>query len=156
MRVNVMSDASVSEKFMSERNIPAGYSALPLGLGFNDAIAPVYVKVEDGKWHCGFFIEQHHLNPANVCHGGVYMTFADLAMAGAIGNHINEMMGISTTNLNLDFLAPSKLGDWLELRIDHIHATRLLATISGVIDGPNGVVARTNATFRLPKKLADK
>lgn len=131
--------------------IAEGYTRLPDGLGFNDALAPVYLKVDEAGWHCGFFVEKHHLNPMGICHGGVLMSFADLAMAGGIGHHIGEMMGIYTVNMNMDFLLPGQPGDWLVLHTHHIHTTKSLANISALIHGPRGVVARTNGIFRLPR-----
>jgi uncharacterized protein (TIGR00369 family) len=133
-----------------------GYIVLPDGLGFNDAFAPVYVKVDDQGWHCGFFVEKHHLNPQGVCHGGVLMSFADLAMAGNVGHEIADMMGIFTINMNVDFLTPGRLGQWLEMHLHHLHTTRTMASISGLINGPDGVVARVNAIFRLPKNWQEK
>lgn len=136
--------------------IADGYILLPDGLGFNDAFAPVYVKVDEHGWHCGFFVEKHHLNPQGICHGGVLMSFCDLAMAGNIGHHINEMMGIFTINMNTDFLSPGRLGQWLEMRVHHLHTTRTMATIGGLIHGPEGVVVRTNGIYRLPKDWSAK
>lgn len=151
MRANVMNEKPMSESPVSERTAPPGFFALPMGLGFNDAFAPVYINIDGADWNCGFFVEQHHLNPQGVCHGGVLMSFIDLAMAGAIGHHINNMMGMFTTNMTVDFIAKGAVGDWLQFHIDHIHTTRLLGTISGRIMGPDGLVARANGTFRLPK-----
>mgnify|MGYP000860264911 FL=1 len=150
MRVSAM-----NEQPMSERMPPPGFFALPMGLGFNDAFAPVYINIDGADWNCGFFVEQHHLNPQGVCHGGVLMSFIDLAMAGAIGHYINNMMGMFTTNMTVDFIAKGNEGDWLHFEIDHIHTTRLLGTISGRIMGPGGLVARANGTFRLPKSNND-
>lgn len=132
--------------------LAAGYILLPDGLGFNDSFAPVYVRIDEHGWHCGFFVEQHHLNPQGVCHGGVLMSFADLAMAGNIGHRIDEMMGIFTINMNVDFLAPGKLGQWLEMHIQHLHTTRTMASIAGLITGSDCVVARANGIYRLPKQ----
>jgi uncharacterized protein (TIGR00369 family) len=130
---------------------PEGFTPLPQGLGFNDALAPVYIKVDDKGWTCGFHVAEHHLNPAGICHGGVLMTLVDLTMAGMIGHHINQMLGVFTVNLNVDFLAPGRLGDWLEFHCHHLHTTKVLATVSGVLVGPAGIVARANGIFRLPK-----
>jgi uncharacterized protein (TIGR00369 family) len=151
MRVSAMNEQPVSERMP-----PPGFFMLPMGLGFNDAFAPVYINIDGADWHAGFFVEQHHLNPQGVCHGGVLMSFIDLAMAGAIGHHINDMMGMFTTNMTVDFIAKGSVGDWLQFQIDHVHATRLLGTISGRVMGPSGIVARANGTFRLPKKSAEK
>lgn len=150
MLANAMTNSTITE-----RTPPLGFFALPMGLGFNDAFAPVYLNIDGADWNAGFFVEQQHLNPQGVCHGGVLMSFTDLAMAGAIGHHINNMMGMYTTNLTVDFISKGSLGDWLQFYIDHIHTTRLLGTISGRIMGPNGLVARANGTFRLPKSQSE-
>jgi len=157
MRVNAMTESLLKRTVEADGSdkLAEGYIVLPDGLGFNDAFAPIYVKVSDEGWHCGFFVEQHHLNPQGVCHGGVLMAFIDLAMAGNIGHRINDMMGMYTTNMTVDFISKGSVGDWLHFQIDHVHTTRLLGTISGRIMGPQGLVARANGTFRLPKKQSE-
>ena len=157
MRVSAMSESPLARTFDADASakLADGYIMLPDGLGFNDAFAPVYVKINEEGWRCGFFVEKHHLNPQGVCHGGMLMSFADLAMAGNVGHHTGEMMGIFTINMSVDFLSPGRLGDWLEMHIHHIHTTRTMVSISGVINGSNGVVARANAIYRLPKKTKE-
>jgi uncharacterized protein (TIGR00369 family) len=153
-----MTESLLTRNFEADgsQKLAEGFIVLPDGLGFNDAFAPVYVKVDEQGWRCGFYVEKHHLNPQGVCHGGVLMSFADLAMAGNVGHSIGEMMGIFTINMTVDFLSPGRLGHWLEMHLLHLHSTRTMVSISGIIKSDDGVVARTNAIYRLPKKPQDK
>ena len=157
-RANVMSESTptlsplprFSEANAAEK-LAQGYSLMPDGLGFNDAMAPLFLKQDDTGWNCGFFVEQHHLNPMGVCHGGVLMTFADIGMALGIGHHTGQLLGVFTVNMNTDFLLPAAKGDWVEIHIHHVHTTKTLANISALIHGPRGVVARTNGIYRMPR-----
>ncbi len=130
---------------------PDGFVLFPDSLQFGDAVAPGYYKVDGQGFRTGFFVRQKHINSIGICHGGALMTFADMSFGGNIMHHVKSQVGLPTVSLTIDFLAPGHLGDWLEFHLDHLFTTRLLGTMAAVIEGPHGLVARTSATFRLPK-----
>lgn len=130
--------------------VPPGFELLPPGLGFTDAIAPCYRKVEGTKVAMGLRVEQSHCNMMGVCHGGVLMTLADIAAAAGVNLVRGKKAGSPTLNLSLDFISAGRLGQWLEAEITHTTVKRLFGFSSGVISNNEGVVARFNGTFYLP------
>lgn len=130
--------------------VPPGFELLPPGLGFTDAIAPCYRKVEGNNIAMGLRVEQLHCNMMGVCHGGVLMTLADIAAASGVNLVCGKKAGSPTLNLSLDFISAGRLGQWLEAEITHTTVKRLFGFSSGVISNNEGVVARFNGTFYLP------
>lgn len=131
--------------------VPPGFELLPSGLGFTDAIAPCYRKVEGNKAAMGLRVEQLHCNMMGICHGGVLMTLADIAAATGVNLICGRKSGSPTLNLSLDFISAGRLGQWLEAEITHTSVKRLFGFSSGVISNKEGVVARFNGTFYLPE-----
>jgi uncharacterized protein (TIGR00369 family) len=130
--------------------VPEGFELLPPGLGFTDAIAPCYRKVEDNKVAMGLRVEQSHCNMMGICHGGVLMTLADIASASGVNFSRGKKSGSPTINLSLDFISAGRLGQWLEAEITHTTVKRRFGFCSGLISNKEGVVARFNGTFYLP------
>jgi hypothetical protein len=118
---------------MSESLIPPGFKLLQTGLGFTDMIQPVYRHLSDEGIHFGLIVSDVHTNTMGICHGGVLMTFADIAAASAVNFLAGKRAGSPTINLSLDFVSPGRLGEWL------------------YINNQAGLVARFNGTFYLPE-----
>ena len=95
-----------------ERN---GFKAVALGSGFNNAIGPVYLNAGERK--LAFRVTPAQMNSFGLCHGGAISAFADLqllALRGAPG----VKPGFSpTVSISFDFLAPARLGDWVEAEV---------------------------------------
>lgn len=138
---------------MTEHHYPAveGFEILSQGLGFNDQLAPIYLQTTETGIRTALIVQPGHLNPMGICHGGVILSFADFAMAALLAHRLQNYSGMPTINMNVDFIAPGKVGDWLEFKLDRLSTTRLMGNVAGVLEGPNGVVARVNGIYRLPK-----
>jgi acyl-coenzyme A thioesterase PaaI-like protein len=59
-----------------------------------------------------FRVEEHHANGMNNCHGGMLMSFADMAWGRVISN--TREMGWVTIRLTTDFLSGAHMNDWVE------------------------------------------
>jgi acyl-coenzyme A thioesterase PaaI-like protein len=93
--------------------IPEGYSLLDWPRGFGRRIGPLYDRRRGpGEAWLGFRVEEHHVNSLGNCHGGMLMSFADMAW----GRIISLRMSYSwaTVRLNCDFLSAAQLGDFVE------------------------------------------
>jgi uncharacterized protein (TIGR00369 family) len=135
----------------SARVVPEGFILMDKIGGFNDVIAPCYARFRGKEIDLGFFVEAHHCNPMGSCHGGMLMTFVDIMFAGVVCTHIGKFVGTPTININCDFVAGARQGDWLQNETHFLHLTNSVAYIGGSIVGPNGIVLRANGAFRLPK-----
>lgn len=93
--------------------VPAGFREFKFeALSFNQMVGPLYIKRDGDNAVMGFRIEQRHCNPAGVAHGGMLMTFADMAWGNIVSVETSSYW--VTVRLLCDFLSSAKLGDWVE------------------------------------------
>ncbi|MFP1644701.1 PaaI family thioesterase [Pontitalea aquivivens] len=113
---------------------------------------PFYVCEAEGDRpaRLGFRVQQHHLNGAGVCHGGILSLFADLQ--GYMLPQIERTSGSAPTiTISVDFLAPAKLGDWVEGTPECVKATRKMIFFQSVLRVGEDAVARCNGIYKLVK-----
>ena len=92
--------------------IPKGYAPLDWNRGFGRQVGPLYERLDDGGAFLGFPVEPHHTNGMDNCHGGMLMTFADMAWGRAVS--IARSHYWVTVRLTCDFLSAARLGDFVE------------------------------------------
>ncbi len=92
--------------------VPEGYEYVNWTRGFGRQIGPLYRRLVDGRITMGFHVDEHHTNGMQNAHGGMLMTFADMAW----GQIVSVEMSVFwvTVRLTCDFLSSAKLGDWVE------------------------------------------
>ena len=85
--------------------------------------------LETGGWRYGMCMEDRHLNPAGMVHGGVLLTLADHAMSAVAWQH-SQRQPCVTVQLDSQFLAPARAGDWVQARVDITHSSRSMVFAS--------------------------
>ena len=150
--------------------VPAGFQPLNASDGFVDLVGPVYVKWQEprratarretedasvllgagGTASLGFAVEARHCNPAGVCHGGMLMTVMDMGLAVALKAATKSDKFLPTINLTFDFVAPGRLGAWLQSEVSFTHATPRMGFAHGLLVGPDGPVLRANGIMKFP------
>lgn len=86
-------------------------------------------RTEDGQWHYGLLMQAQHLNPAGIVHGGVLLTLADHAMSAVAWQH-SQRQPCVTVQLDNQFLASARAGDWVQAQVHITHSTRSLVFAS--------------------------
>jgi uncharacterized protein (TIGR00369 family) len=127
-------------------NVPKGFVAVPLDVGYNAAFGPAYANAAERK--IGFRVGPQHLNPVGACHGGAMATFADMQIVVAGDGPYKTHM--PTISLTVDYLAPSPLGAWIEAVVSCQKATRTMVFTQALITADGEVVARSSAIYRNP------
>lgn len=92
--------------------VPEGYTALDWRRGFVRQIGPLYRRASNGAYTMGFRVEDHHTNGMKNAHGGMLMSFADMAWGNVVSVETSSYW--VTVRLTLDFLSSAHLGDWVE------------------------------------------
>lgn len=131
--------------------VPEGFEPLPAGLGFLDALAPLYRRMPLEKGVFGLRVDSQHVNMMGICHGGVIMTLADAVAATGVNLARGEMAGSPTINLSIDFVSSAKKGQWLQGTAQEVNIKRRFGFCSGVIESSRGTVAKFSGTFYLPE-----
>ena len=94
--------------------------------GFNAYVGPMrFAGAGDGLWYAALDLDARHMNVGGVCHGGVYMTLADVAM-GAAAYEAGGRHPCATIDFQAHFLAAAKRGQTL------LAAARSNRLVSGV------------------------
>ena len=96
----------------AEFEIPEGYTALDWRRGFGRQIGPLYRRQANGAYTMGFRVEDHHTNGMTNAHGGMLMTFADMAWGHIVSVETSSYW--VTVRLTVDFLSSAHFGDWVE------------------------------------------
>jgi len=97
---------------------------------FNSHIGTLYAKRGTKGTHdefvLGFRVHQHMCNPAGGLHGGMMMTVADLVGTMGGGTLVGLRKFLPTVSMTFDFVAPARVGDWVEGRAEVVRQTRSL------------------------------
>jgi uncharacterized protein (TIGR00369 family) len=134
----------------SAESVPPGFEQLPLGLGFTDNLQPVYRRIEGDDARFGVVVTDRHCNSMGICHGGVLMTLADMAAATGVNLAHGVVSGSPTVHLDVDFIAPARLGEWIEAVAEKVSAKRRFGFCSGGIYNAKGIVSRFAGTIYVP------
>jgi uncharacterized protein (TIGR00369 family) len=132
-----------------QTTVPEGFRALNLPRNpFIEANGPLYGRIDGEAFVLGFLCETKHCNPMRVCHGGMMATLADMLLL--LGSNIQTKLGqfLLTVSLDIDFLAPVKVGDWLEGRTEVLRAGKSLIFSQGRMTVGGATVARANAVLK--------
>ncbi len=140
-------------------NPPEGFLLVDFERGrpettFNGHIGNIYVKRgEKGtrdEFVMGFRVHQHMCNPAGGLHGGMMMTVADLVGTMGGGNLAGLRKFLPTVNMTFDFVAPAKVGDWVEGRPELVRATRSLLFTNIYLTVGETKILRASQVAKIP------
>lgn len=113
---------------------PPGFEPCSKLIGFSTVSGPYFEKrLEEGGVLRGFRVEERHLNPEGVVHGGVMASFADFMLYRAIGDELTHDVLFATISLTTHFLAAGKLGGWIEGRGRIVRRTKSVVFAEGMI-----------------------
>lgn len=132
--------------------VPAGFIEFPFPPGehFLTLTGPLYIKRDDKKLVLGLRVENRHCNIANICHGGMLMTFADMQLGVGARFELEQESGFSPTiNMTADFLSPAANGAWLEGRTDLLRATRNFLFCQCIVTANGAPVLRASGIMKL-------
>src|SRR5690606_17505132 len=102
---------------MDTRAIPDGFERLDRMGRFLDHFGPVYTKRVGDAVVVGVRVEEKHLNVRGLAHGGMLVSLADSAIGINLSRFADPPRPMVTVNLSSDFLAPARLGDWIEAHV---------------------------------------
>ena len=135
-------------------NIPAGFRPFRFSVGFLEAIGPLYGRWDGTRLLMGFRVEERHCNPGQVVHGGMMATFADMLLPIAARMQSKADVGFApTVNLTLDFLAPAKLGAWVEGTGEFLRAGKTLFFAQGTATADGILCLRASAIFKVTEPM---
>jgi uncharacterized protein (TIGR00369 family) len=129
--------------------------------GFQELVGPIFrdsslTPGDPEPLRLGFRVAAKHCNSAGVCHGGMLATFMDQALGMSIAASIDAPPFTPTLNLSIDFIQAAYVDQWLESRVRIIHRTKGTGYCDCTVDGPQGLIARAHAVFRLSRTASSE
>jgi len=136
------------------QTVPDGFRPVPMDR-FIGLTGPLYVKREDDKLLLGFRVESRHCNPADICHGGMLMTLADMLLG--MGANYQGKLGrfLPTVSMTTDFLAPAPLGAWVEGRTELLRTTRNLVFAQCLVTADGNLSLRASGIMKMGPPFAE-
>lgn len=149
--------------------VPTGFHVVAMGGEFMQANGPLYRRVVEGRGgepstgdaaadaaaasrvQLGFRLEPRHTNPAGICHGGMMASFCDMLLP-VCGHHQSPALArrfLSTISLQVDYLAPTPVGAWVQGEAEVLRVTRTLAFLQGLVTADGAPVARASGVFKI-------
>lgn len=129
---------------------PEGFQRLNFGEGFATRNACFYGRWEGDRVRLGFRVTPRLTNLRGGLHGGMLATFADMLLPYTIMTcGLGERRFLPTINLQIDYVAPAGVGDWIEGEAEVLRVTRSLAFAQGRITANDKLIARVSGIFRL-------
>jgi uncharacterized protein (TIGR00369 family) len=138
-------------------NIPEGFKPRRFGDGFIAVNGPLYVKKLDPGILLGFRVEARHCNPMGICHGGMIATFCDMLLPIS-AHYLSADLArrfLPTISLQVDYLAASKRGAWVQGEAQLLRATRSMVFMQGVVRADGEPVARVSGIFKIGPRFED-
>lgn len=130
---------------------PAGFEVLAVGGPFIQNNGPLYVRRDGGSVQFGFRVEQRHLNTMGNLHGGMMATFCDMLLPLSVHHKTTEVEGrfLPTISLQVDYLAPVRLGMWVQGEAGPLRITRSLVFAQGLVTADGEPAARVSGVFKI-------
>ena len=139
---------------MTLHSAPPGFARLDIAAGFAADFGPIYARREGERVWYGFRVEEKHLNPRRIAHGGALATFADMQLAALMRAGALEPKQAPTISLSLDFLKPVGPGDWVQGEVDLVKRSGRIAFSQTVLTVDAAPVVRASAKFAYSDKGA--
>lgn len=128
--------------------LPAGAENISLR-GFNLFAGPFYRLPDEGETRrFAFIVLEKHMNAAGTAHGGLLMTFADIAMSRT-SRLATGASSCSTVSLSCDFAGPGRLGELIEIGVHVTRKTRTLVFLHGQITSGERVLMTATGLWRI-------
>jgi uncharacterized protein (TIGR00369 family) len=127
---------------------PVGFTEVRLIDPFEIHVGPAYGAGEQGDRRYAFRAAAHHCNLRGVVHGGMLMTFADLALGQAVWD-ATDHAAVVTLNMQVQFLAPAREGDLVDVHPELTRRTRGMVFMRGDFRVAGEVVMTAQSVWKL-------
>ena len=118
-----------------------------LGLPLFHRVGKRLIPTREGRVLRGFRALPRHANAHGIVHGGMLAAFIDSTMGVAV----HRFTGRRSVTLRLvtDFLAPGRIGEWIEAEAELVGSDETVAHIRASLRGPRHLVMTGLGSFAL-------
>jgi uncharacterized protein (TIGR00369 family) len=131
--------------------IAAGWEKIQTS-GFTAEVGPFWRRLtDDGGVEIGLVVEERHCNNhLGTLHGGMVMTFADIALGSGAARRLGvpRFNGV-TASLNTQFVAVAHVGEFISCRPEVVHQGRQMFFMRGLIATDKKTIASCEGIWKL-------
>lgn len=137
---------------MTASDIPEGFAPHTRRSPVTEPWEPIYARITPDAVILGLRLAKAHTNSRGLAHGGLITAMADNAMGLSCGLKANEIQGLVTVNLSIDFLGSANVGQWLQVDTLFVKPGGSLYFAQCFVTADGEPCARANATFKALRK----
>ena len=128
--------------------VPNGYKPIVHSAPYGAVIGPIYERTDEEDSVRAFRVKKQHTNSLGYLHGGMLMSFADIVLAQAV---IGAGRGLTATvRMVTEFMAPGRLGDWVEGRASISKSSGTLLFTEGQFQVGANLIMIASGIFVVP------
>ena len=127
--------------------VPEGYVPIQSSAPFGKHNGPIFEKLDGELTWRGFRVLERHCNQGGIVHGGMLMTFADVVLGTAVWRRVEKPS--LTIRMVVDFVAPARLGDWVEGTAELSRETKSLIFAEAELRVAGRVVLTSSGIFKI-------
>tara|TARA_R110001592_G_scaffold19231_3_gene79035 strand:+ start:10515 stop:10955 length:441 start_codon:yes stop_codon:yes gene_type:complete len=130
------------------KTVPPGFYKHDRRSGLTDPWEPLYAAASAWFFSLGLFAGAPHVNSRGFVHGGLLSALADNAMGLSCARQIENVGGLVTVSLTIDYLGTARQGDWLEIRAEPTRLSQSLCFAEARILSDGQLCATARAVFK--------
>lgn len=133
------------------QGVPPGFAPSHEGGDFIALIGPLHMRLDGGGFQLGFRVERRHVNGLGICHGGMMATFCDMLLPLGSRQLAAQLRGrfLPTVSLQVDYLAATPLGSWVQGEAQVLRTTRTLVFAQGLVTADGQPAARVSGVLKI-------
>ena len=134
---------------MSGSDIPEGFLPHTRRSGLTAPWEPLYAMERPDGLSLGLRAGSAHSNSRGFVHGGLISALADNAMGLSCARQLNDVGGLVTVSLSVDFLGSAQCDQWLEVRATARKTGRSLCFAEALVLADGEICARASGVFKV-------
>jgi len=160
VRVNITNARTLATRGDAMKRFALAYRETARALYVGDATLQIYAdwlgistakaKRTRDEFVLGFRVQRHMCNPAGGLHGRMMMTVADLVGTMGGGTLVGLRKFLPTVSMTFDFVAPARVGDWVEGRCEVVRQTRSLLFTTIYLTVGEDKILRASQVAKIP------
>lgn len=131
------------------KEIPSGFVRHDRRSGLTDPWEPIYASSTTTGLVLGIYADQAHVNSRGFVHGGLLSALADNAMGLSCARQMDNVGGLVTISLSIDYLGTAHIGEWIEVRATPTRLGKSVCFSEARIFSNEKICATAKAIFKV-------
>lgn len=117
------------------------------GNPFHQLLGPVYHRPDVEGMGYRWQVRRQHLNQLLILHGGALAALLDITMGSSVHQLAPVPADFLTASLNIDFVGPTREGDWLDIVVVLPKSGRKLSFVRCEVRSGDQLIAQASGVW---------